>query len=196
MNWLYIIDWLAHKVEVIYRYLHMGISETVAAHADELRLYYDNTIGTFALKGPLLQVPAAIGVGTIASALDYMFHDAEAIVVMLGLFVADWITALVAHSKQRTLRSAKVSIVALRMCMALLLMSVAWWFGQNNPAVNGLLAFAGMSISGIFYFIITSQLILSIAENMALIGVLPLDFVNLLKEKLSWKRIFKKKDDE
>lgn len=150
---------------------------------------------TFELKLPLVQVPLVAAGGVLGAIGSFLFFDPVAIVAMICLFLLDWGMAVFAHWRLGTLLSRKISVVLVRITVALLLMGFAHQFATFNPLVNRLLGVAGTSLSGIFYFIITSQLLISVLENAALLGVLPKDAVKAVKARLDWRKLVKKKSD-
>lgn len=149
-----------------------------------------NTIfKAFALKWPDIQLPLAIIGAGLALFRHYVYDDLYALAVLLALYAADWVTGVLAARKARTLESRRLSNILVNIAVGMTLLSGAWHFARANPHTDTFLGLVGLSLSGIFYFILSSQLLLSLIENASKLGVLPADALTIMRYKLDYRRL-------
>lgn len=149
-----------------------------------------NTIfKAFALKWPDIQLPLAIIGAMLAVFRHYVYDDLYAVAVLLALYAADWATGVLAARKTRTLVSRKLANILVSMAVGIGLLSISWHFSRANPALNTFLGLLNTSFAGLFYFVLTSQLLLSLVENASKLGVLPADALTIMRYKLDLRRL-------
>lgn len=149
-------------------------------------------ISVQSFAGPI----AGIISGIVGLIHGYVYDSAGAVLLLVCLYLVDWGTGVFAAAKQKQLVSRKLGNILISMVFGLGFLTLSRWFGTYNPAVNAAFAFFGSSMAGTVYFILTSQLLLSIAENACKLGWLPPQTLEVLQEYASIKRWFKKKDKE
>lgn len=144
---------------------------------------------TLALKWPDVQLPLALMGAAVAVFRHYVYDDLYALAVLLALYAADWATGVLAAWKTGTLVSRKLANILLNITLGVGLLSISWHFSRANPALNTALGLLNSSFAGLFYFILTSQLFLSIVENAGKLGLLPADSLAALRQRLSLRRL-------
>lgn len=135
-------------------------------------------------------------VGTIiAFVTEYIYHDAGALMFLVAIYAADFLTGVLGAIKNIELKSRKASNIGANLVAGVGLLCLSWWFAKFNPNVDSFFQLFGSTMSGTIYFILTSQNLLSIVENLCKMGVLPAQTMQVLQEYASLKRWFKKKDE-
>lgn len=119
---------------------------------------------------------ASIG-GITAFITSYIYDDAQAIYVLMGMVVFDSVTGIMKAIKNGTFSSAKLPRILVIMLTYVSLLSLGW----NLSKVNDLFTW----VPGTLYFGFVTTLSISIIENLHQLKVISDNVYNYIQNKLA-----------
>lgn len=120
-------------------------------------------------------IMAFIG-GVTTFITSYIYDDAQAIYVLIGMIAFDSLTGILKALKHNTFSSAKLPRILVIMLLYICLLSLGW----NLAKVNDLFSW----IPGTLYFGFITTLTISIIENLHALNVISDNVYNYIRKKM------------
>lgn len=153
---------------------------------NKLMLGYENlsdlVTTVFGTKCITLNIMGGIIAGASAFITQYVWDDAKAVFILLGLIVLDAITGIFRAIKQKTFSSARLPRVLVIIILYTGLLSIGW----NLAHISALYGW----IPSILYGGFVTTLFVSIFENIHALGLVPDNIYNYIKTKIDLLQSF------
>lgn len=136
----------------------------------------------FGLKTPLLNLIGSFFATLTTFITKYIWDDAGAVYFLAFMILVDAITGIWKAFKYNTFSSSRLPRILVTLIIYTTLLAISWNAAKYSPFYFWLPA----TIYGGF----VSVLVVSIIENLVLLGYLPRGLYDIIKEKASFKKIF------
>ncbi len=138
---------------------------------------------SFGLKNPVVNFLGA-AIATIGSFItQYVYDDAGAVYFLLFMIVVDAITGIWKSIKFKTFGSSRLPRILITMLLYCVLLAIGW----NAAKYSSFYFWLPSALYGGFIAV----LLISIIENLYQLGYVPKAIYEVIKEKLSIRKIFK-----
>lgn len=118
---------------------------------------------------------ASIG-GLSAFITSYIYDDAQAVYVLMGMIAFDSVTGILKALKYNTFSSAKLPRILVIMVLYTSLLSLGWNLAKVDDVFSWL--------PGTLYFGFISTLVISIVENLHALGIISDEIYKHMKKKM------------
>jgi toxin secretion/phage lysis holin len=163
-----------------------NVEEIKMQKDNELMLGYANTedlfSSVFGLKLFIINIFGALAASTTTFITDYIWDDATAIYMLLGLILADAVSGIIKSIKNKKFSSARLPRILVIAVVYTALLAIAWNVSKYSPFYSWLPPF--------LYGGFVTTLLVSIFENLNSIGLLPKSIYDHFIKKMKHLQVF------
>jgi|GEM_PF-5647308 len=150
-----------------------------------------NSIGDFlnsmlGLKHPTISFIFSLIAVITGFITKYIYDDANAVYFLLFMIIVDATTGIAKSIKLKTFSSSRLPRILVIMLVYCVLLAIGW----NAAKFSAFYFWLPSSLYGGFIAV----LLVSIVENLYILGYIPKTFYELIKEKINIRKIFKLDD--